>query len=261
MAFSLFGPNIKKMREKKDVAGLIKILKGTPNIKTLSEAIIALAQMGKPAIEPIFQALRSAPTDGSFKNMPQMFIFCGNVVATLCFLGMGTGEITIEYFLRILKDKSENVEVRHAVAMALGYIAQEQFIDPLIEILNDKKESFFIRAAALRALEKMQDVIGRAEFILGTLKRAQNVADKRFLDRVSSNPLFRGSDRILVALIEALKDEDAAIRSSAARSLGEIATEKAYTPLKKLAKEDSEYFVRKSAEEAMAKIQKVKEND
>jgi len=57
-------------------------------------------------------------------------------------------------------------------------------------------------------------------------------------------------------LIAALKDEYAAVRKSAAETLGNIGDTRAIVPLTELAQKDSDEDIRKAAQDAMERIQK-----
>jgi hypothetical protein len=56
----LLGPNISKMRERKDIIGLLKVLKGGSQQRQ-SEAADALAAIGKAAVQPLMNSAARRP--------------------------------------------------------------------------------------------------------------------------------------------------------------------------------------------------------
>lgn len=57
-----FKPNIEKMKAKKDVGGLIKALKDKDGGVRVS-AVVALGEIGEPAVEPLIEAVRDEDED------------------------------------------------------------------------------------------------------------------------------------------------------------------------------------------------------
>ena len=51
--------DVKRMKDEKDVEGLIEVLKHVRNNEVRMEAAWALADMGEPAVEPLIQALKN----------------------------------------------------------------------------------------------------------------------------------------------------------------------------------------------------------
>jgi len=128
-------PNIEKMERDKDVEGLIEALR---HEGVRLEAVMALARMGKPAVEPLIQSLKNEDRSARFSA----------AVA----LGKIGDPRAIEPLIRALRDEAWNVRI--AVATALGEIGDERAVEPLTQALNDDNED--VRMGAKKALEKIK---------------------------------------------------------------------------------------------------------
>ena len=88
----LFKPNISKMKEKGDIEGLIKLVRTQrKDERILSEAMIALVQIGKPAIDGLIKLLSD-----SKDNTPIL----SNAIMVL----IGIGETATEPLLTALRE-------------------------------------------------------------------------------------------------------------------------------------------------------------
>ena len=132
--------DIEKMERDKNVEGLIEALR---HEGVRLEAVMALARMGKPAVEPLIQSL---------KNKDRSTRFSAAVA-----LGKIGDPRAIEPLTRALRDEAWNVRI--AVAAALGEIGDERAVEPLTQVLNDDNED--VQIGAKRALEKIKT---RVEF-------------------------------------------------------------------------------------------------
>jgi bilin biosynthesis protein len=122
-------PNINKMKNKKDIEGLIEALNYKDESIQLG-AIKALGSANDPrAIDPLIKILRH--------------YYFGNF-ATFALGKMG--EPAIEPLINSLKDK--NINVRMKSAYALGLIGTETAVKPLNQLLDDENDTVRMDAAA-----------------------------------------------------------------------------------------------------------------
>ena len=133
-------PDIEKMERDRDVKGLVEALR---HEGVRLEAVMALARIGKPAVEPLIQSL---------KNEDRSTRFSAAVA-----LGKIGDPRAIEPLIQALRDEAWNVRI--AVAAALGEIGDERAVEPLTQALNDDNED--VQMGAKKALEKIKT---RVEF-------------------------------------------------------------------------------------------------
>ena len=128
-------PDIEKMERDEDVEGLIEALR---NEGVRLEAVMALARIGKSAVEPLIQSLKNEDRSARFSA----------AVA----LGKIGDPRAIEPLIRALRDEAWNVRI--AVAAALGEIGDARSVEPLTQVLKDEDEG--VRMGAKNALEKIK---------------------------------------------------------------------------------------------------------
>ena len=133
-------PNIEKLKEKEDVEGLIKALKFEryKDVDLIRDAVEALGKTGKPAVEPLIQALKDE--DHGVRSSAAEA------------LGMIGHKSAVEPLIQTLKDK--HWYVRKASAVALGNIGDERAVEPLGDSLKDDEEE--VREAAKWYLAKFK---------------------------------------------------------------------------------------------------------
>lgn len=160
-------PNISKMKDNKDVKGLIKALSykdesirlraikalgilGDPEaieplIKLLSHSFLgnyatfSLGKIGKPAVKPLINALQK-----DNKNV--------RINSTYA-LGLTGDTNAVQTLIQLLDDKNDTVRMN--AAAALGMIGSEEAVLSLIKALNDKH--WKVRENATGALEQIGD--------------------------------------------------------------------------------------------------------
>lgn len=216
MVFNLFGPNIKKMREMKDVKGLIDVLKNTGSDKTIRNVGIALTQIGDQSIKPLVETIKDMVEKKDNVRALKMS-------AILFFLPFGLGATGIEEFIRILKNKTEYQVIRGSVARGLCFRAEERFVDPLIQILKDKDDDSGVRGRVAEALAIMQEPSLRVELVAGLFQKCD---DRELSDKIGKLHIFGGSEKIINALRETLNDDNSFVRSSAAAALGKVSNDR-----------------------------------
>jgi len=240
----LFKPNVERLREKKDVKGLIKALRHEDVRKEAAEALV---NIGEPAVEPLIQALKDEYSDVREEAARA--------------LGRIGDKRAVEPLIQALKD---NIDVQRRAAWALRKIG-EPAVEPLIQALKD--EDWYVRWRAAWALDEMGWEPGDDTEKVYYLIAKQEWSELPELGEPAVEPL-----------IQALKDEYSDVRWRAAWALDEMGwepgddTEKVYYLIAKQewselpelgepavepliqALKDEYSDVRESAAEALAKI-------
>jgi len=165
----LFEPDIEKMKEERDVEGLIKALRDAKDARARSAAAEALAQVGDGrAIEPLAAALKDK--DASVRRQ----------VAEA--LGKIGGAGAIKPLIAALKDPDHRA--RQNAVQAFGAIGDARAVKPLIAALTDPD----------------RDVCGAAAWVLGRVGDATAVKPLISVLR-DRNPIAReAAASVLVAI-------------------------------------------------------------
>lgn len=200
-----------------------------PSIKDRISARDALIKIGKPAVEPLVEALNT----------------CNARTHTTDAL-IEIGEPAVEPLAKVLKN--ENAKVRYSAARALEKIGDRRIVEPLIEALKD--EDKWVRRHVVRTLVRITD-----EKAVKPLRKLWREEKDEYVKVNVAYGLAKiaGDDDAFKFLIKVLKDEDWHIRSDAAGALGEIGDERAIVPLIK-ALEDRSWRFHSSAARALGKI-------
>jgi len=177
----IFGPNIGKMKENRDIKGLIKALKHS-NAKVRADVAIALGELGdEHAVEPLIRVLKDI--DETVR---------GSVAVALGELG---DEHAVEPLIEALKDL--DAAVRCSAAFALGKIGDKCAVEPLIEALKDSAKQ--VRRDAVVALGEIGDPKA-----LGTLEMLKD--DRTLVHDPSTNKLI-STDAIASEAINKIKEK------------------------------------------------------
>ncbi len=159
-----FGPNVEKMKAKRDVEGLIKAFEHK-DWRVRWDAAEALGEVGDArAVETLIQAIKVAcPVGNKFLDdnrvqvlepigglgLGQGVVVFGRVaLPALCRIG----EPAVEPLIQALKD--EDKRVRLGAARVLGDIGDGRAIEPLTKSLKDRNKD--VREAAKEALEHLE---------------------------------------------------------------------------------------------------------
>ncbi|MBU6996398.1 MAG: HEAT repeat domain-containing protein [Theionarchaea archaeon] len=149
--------SIDKMEKKKDVAGLIEMLRR--NDWTLRrKAATALEKVGAPAVEAVIIALEDE----------------NRYVRRMAALILGTirDRRAVEPLIAVLGDQDTNV--RRCAAESLGKLKDKRAIEPLVLALREEKDSVrWIIALALQKLGGEKEV----DSLMGALEDSQDVRE------------------------------------------------------------------------------------
>ncbi|MGA7076917.1 MAG: HEAT repeat domain-containing protein, partial [Halobacteriota archaeon] len=158
MVFGFGTPNVEKMREKRDVKGLIKALGYKKGSDVRINAASVLGEISDPhAVEPLIKMLNDADSD-----------VCKAAAEALGRIG----EPAVKTLIKVLSDADWGVRESAAAADALGRIGDSRAVEPLIRVLSDADSHVRESAAAAEALGRIGD--SRA---VEPLIRALNDAD------------------------------------------------------------------------------------
>lgn len=227
--FDLFKPDVGKLKEKKDVKRLINALKNRDrNIRWA--AAQALGEMGDSrAIEPLVKALEDEDS----------------VVKLEAIEALGKmGEQAFSPLVQALKH--EDLNIRREAARNLGERKDVRAVEPLMRALLDEYGS--VRYVAIEALGEIGDA--KAVELLIQLPLGYDYEDER---KAAVEALVKIGKPAVEPLIQALKNENAYIRSGASECLGKIKDSKAVEPLIQVLK-DEVAAVRKSAVSALGSL-------
>ncbi len=194
----LFGPpNVKKMKARRDVQGLIKALRyEDENIR--ETAIKALSEIGSPAVESLIAALRGGTP----------LARAGAVLA----LGEISDARTVDSLINVVKNEYEEESVRRRAIEALRKNSDSRTIDVLIEMLDDSR----VRDAAVTTLIELGDkcAVTRITKVIKKEERISVVAHAKVL------AAFR-DERAIRPLIQVLTSEFKRIDAESHRAIAD----------------------------------------
>ena len=228
----LFGPpNVERMKNKRDVAGLIKALSYRKDDKVRQAAMVALGQIGDArAIESLIAMLKDA--DDGMRS------------AAADALGQIGDTLAVEPLIAVLQDSHD--QVRYSAACALLKVGDARAVEPLIAALKGVDRKLSVVAAG--ALGQIGDARA-VEALTAALKRGIY----RETPQAAAAALFRIGTPAVGPLSSALKDSDSDVRKSAVQVLASIGAACAVEPLFAALK-DSHEGVRRAAAEALGRI-------
>jgi len=194
----LFGkPNVEKLKQKKDVRGLIKVLRsGERSLQY--DAAAALKEVCDRSHVPLFRGLLL--NDSSDKVRKEAARILGKI----------GDDSAIELLNTALGDAEW--DVRDAAVEAMGEIGGERAVEALIRALDDDSE--VVRHSAIWSLGRVSGT--RAVAALNEL--IQHKKAKTRQDAVRALGLT-GDERAIEPLTQALEDEDVEVRNQAAKAL------------------------------------------
>lgn len=235
---------IKGEKSKKAIEILILATKDIdPKIR--KKAVDAIINIGKPAIEPLINAMNTEDIDMK--------------ISSAFLLGELKASEGIELLINSLKYASEEKplsaeRLRIESAIALGKIADVRAIEPLIEIIRDGE--IRLQEAVINALSKIGEPV--VEPLISIIKSKDenmtakinaaiilgNIGDKRAVEPIINK-----------LLIDSYDNKSWMFRAEAIKALGKIKDPRAVEPLKKIGLNDYVSYVRSLAEWAINEIE------
>jgi HEAT repeat protein len=256
----IFGPNIKKMEQKKDVKGLLEALQhrkyqiressafaldrigwkagnDTEKVHYLmaKKAWDDLTEMGGPAVNPLIQALEYAMKDYERRRAFIMERQPGNISALkkvshieideLHEVFVRIGKPAIDPLIQAMKEKfvNERTNPFFEVCKILENIG-EPTVEPLIQLLKD--EDWTVQAPAAKVLKRIGDERAIEPLVQVFQDETQNVYSRQAaVDALGA----LNDERVIEPLVRALKDQNWGIRKSSVRVLKKLSWNPANT--------------------------------
>ena len=215
----LFRPNLQKMQDKKDMAGLIKALTDKEDEVSITAAKALGAIGDKSSVQPLIASLKKSHL---------------RLAATEA-LGRIGGNIPVEPLFELLS--VGNVAVRIKAIKALGQIGDARVVNVLCKALKD--DNFKVRSTAANTLQN----IGLPDDPSTQVWYSMIKRDKSLVTSLG--------DAAIEPLIDGLKDSDADVNKFAAEALGQLGDARAVPLLIALLKDGD---VRKAAAEVIAEF-------
>jgi HEAT repeat protein len=247
-----------KIGDTRAVEPLVKAL-GYGSYGPESIVVESLVKMGKPAVEPLIQAMKDKNRyvrkgaayvffeTGDARAVEPLVKALGDEYDDVCkVVGdalVKIGAPAVEPLIQASQD--ENKDVRRKAVEALVKIEDERAVEPLIQALQD--DDFVVRREAAEALVKIGDARAVDSLI-------QALKDEDFVVRQeAAEALVKIEDgRAIEPLIQALKDKDSAVRWRVAESLVKMGAP-AVEPLIQALKDESG-IIRMEANSVLLKI-------
>jgi len=268
----LFGPNIAAMKEKRDLAGLLMVLKGK-DARARAEAARALGELGaRSTMSAIAELLLAEDNSLAEKTTAAEALGLINDEAAIDALAQATDasrerergainaaidspdrKYSINYYVnRIAADESS---LRSAIAIALGRIGGERGIGALFEMLATETGQMAnrVKSDARNAIADALQRVGQRFVPLTCEALKHSAVEVRQWAAHCLGDL--GSEQAVSALIAAAYDEqeDFDVREAAMRSLGNIGDRRAIPYLEDLLHSGSR-AVGRDAQAALAGI-------
>lgn len=263
-------PDVEKLVAKKDIKGLVKVLKSEKDSEIRTRAAEALGEIGdERAVKPLINALGNVNEDLKLNAE----IALGEI-----------GEPAVDALIQALQERGWDVKC--GAAGALGEIGAKRTVGPLVQALEHNVVSD-VRWKAAQALGNMAGLLVKAGYKRPVKSLIEALGDKDSIvrqvaaealgeigDPMAIEPLVKAlksedgnvyaavalaeiGEPALDALIKALEDRDENVRRVAAFGLGRTGDERAVKPLK-LHLRDPDPNVRVAAKEALEMIQEGK---
>jgi HEAT repeat protein len=243
---------IRLMESRKDIDGLIRVIKENKDEKILDEAAISLGNMEEKAVLPIIDAIISMEKEfhenrkdvkDTWRRMSKTSTF--HKQRDALYNSFGYMQIrTRGYILELLNHKDP--KIRAKACMALEAVKFKGPVGPLIDALKDNDRS--VRAAAAYAMTEIKNQ-NLTESLLGALR------DEYGLVRENAAYALKHyrNEKVLESLIKMTKDTDKGARWGAAVALGGYKDKRAIKSLVWLL-DDYDYMIREEAVRSLGKI-------
>ena len=184
-------------------------------------AIYALGAIGKPAVEPLIDALNSEKE--AFEMEPILHICdAAHGLATI-------GAPAVPALITALQDERENVRASAAYALGeIGPVAAEA-VDGLVALLTDTSEE--VRRHATSALGMIKVPVAKTVPALVEVLKNREDTDLGFFAAQALTRIGPDATEAVPALREALMSESAYVRGFSSEALGRIGTAEALEAL------------------------------
>ena len=151
--------------------------------------------------------------------------------------------------------KDSDADVRLKAAEALGKLADNRAVDPLIEVLRNDEDRD-VRLKAAWALGEIGDARTVDPLSYASVKDADGYVREEAYKVLQKNTIGgnKNDTRSADLIIEALKDDDQGVRYRAAEALGQIKNAMAVDPLIEILRNDEDRDVRLKAAWALGEI-------
>lgn len=147
-----------------------------------------------------------------------------------------------------LKKRPANGLTRHLLCDLLGYRRVKSAVPILVQFLDDADSG--VRSAAAESLSKIEDQSAGSQ-LFERLKKEKDIGTRRALIIALGAVGFKGA---IETLIEALNDDDEAVRGVAAWSLGALKAQQARSILVKMLSNETNTFILDNVREALTQI-------
>lgn len=227
-------PDMKKLRQEKNLKGLIKALKYTKDADIQQDAAAALGHMkDTKAIDALIKVLKNKNYEDRVRE------------AAGHSLGMIGDTQAVEPLIQILQDK-DGIISRQMYLDGLGMIKDDRVIDYLVQVLREKDDSTDQTRAATALFKFGKIAIGPLIQVLKdeTAAGAQNAV-------IALRNI--GGDEAMEGIKQAFDHPDFKVRAKAAEAIGDIGGSKAEETLKKALQDESD-FVKMYARKALTKL-------
>jgi HEAT repeat protein len=247
--FGLFGPNVKKLKAKRDIKSLINLLADESH-KTRMRAADALVELGAPAVPLLLVAMAS---DDKNVRILSTYALC-DILPRLADVSLQSSAVAP--LVARLKDQSPVVRQNASLALSNVFVRLEDdslrssAVTAFVDGLQDEYEP--VRTNAARALDEIgwqapRNEVGVTYWIakgdwdkcieLGTLaveplSATIKHSSEHHVREMAVKALHNiGGEYVVKPLITALKDEHVDVRFSAIKALGQLGDSQAVEPL------------------------------
>lgn len=190
---SIFGPNVEKLKAKRDIEGLIKVLSTEKKFSLRQAAAVALGQLGdRRVVEPLIIALADEDVDVHYASRDALKMIDPNWVKS------DAAKKSLPKLLSALQSDDSGVRVR--VLGEMVPMGDPSTVEPIIAALTDKYGP--VRAYAAAALGEIKD--RRAvEPLIQVIDRKESKAREQVVTALGKI----GDIRAVAPILQALKDD------------------------------------------------------
>ena len=209
-------------------------------------AVMALAEIGTPSVEPLIKILKVGDQKLKDKAASALEMINwepeGDEDKMAYFIGKRNFSEIVKYSTKAVEPlakllEENDINVRQAVAEALGNIGDNKVIEPLIKALQDN--NVLVQNTALKALVKIGEQ--SIESLIAVVKDEQGSVREKVAEALGAI----GDTRAVESLITALKDKDTIARMAVVKALMKLRDYRIVEPLIAIALEDKDPNIRR----------------